>query len=365
MAFVELIAGLVVLVLGAEALVRGASRLALGLGISPVVVGLTVVAFGTSSPELAVSLSAAWGGQGDLVTGNAVGSNIFNMMFILGVSALIVPLVVQQRMIRIDVPLLVGVSLLTWWLLSDGQLGRLDGALLFAGIVVYTATTVRFAKRESAVVLDEYAQAIPPPQQAKPAAWRALLLLVAGLGLCVLGSRWMVSGAVTLAQVIGLSERVVGLTIVAAGTSLPELATSIMAALRGQRDIAVGNVIGSNIFNLLGILGLTGMLSPHVIEVPVSVLQLDIPVMIGVAVLCVPIVITGYRISRLEGAALLLLYLGYVAYLVLTSQGHASAQPLGKVMLWGAIPVMVLGVLVSVWVSLRNRRRLDRALPSA
>lgn len=361
MAFVELVAGLVVLVLGAEVLVRGASRLAIRLGISPVVVGLTVVAFGTSSPELAVSLSAAWGGRGDLVTGNAVGSNIFNVMMILGVSALIVPLAVQQRMIRVDVPLLVGVGLLVWGLLSDGQLGRLDGALLFTGIVIYTVTTVRFAKNEPAAVLDEYAEAVSPPPKSKQVPWRSLVFIVIGLGLCVLGSRWMVSGAVTLAEAIGLSERVVGLTIVAAGTSLPELATSIMAALRGQRDIAVGNVIGSNIFNLLGILGLTGILSPEAIAVPGSVLSLDLPVMIGVAVICVPIVITGYRISRMEGAAFLLLYIGYVAYLILVSQGHAAADPLGKVMLWGAVPLMLLGVLVSVWVSLHDRRRLARS----
>lgn len=353
-AILALLAGLVVLVLGAELLVRGASRLALGLGISPVVIGLTIVAFGTSSPELAVSLSAAWAGQGDLVTGNAVGSNIFNVMFILGVSALIVPLAVQQRMIRVDIPLLVGVSLLTWWFLSDGLLNRLDGSLLFTGIVIYTITTVRFGKNEPATILEEYAQAIPPPQ-AKQVPWRSLLLILIGLGLCVVGSRWMVSGAVTLAEMIGLSERVVGLTIVAAGTSLPELATSIMAAIRGQRDVAVGNVIGSNIFNLLGILGLVGILSPQTIVVPDSVLGLDFAVMVAVAVVCVPIVITGYRISRMEGVALLLMYIGYVAYLVLASQDHAAAKPLGQVMLWGAIPVMVLGVLVSVWGSLRNR----------
>lgn len=353
----QLILGLVILVLGAELLVRGASKLALRLGISPLIVGLTIVAFGTSSPELAVSINAAWSGQGDIAIGNLVGSNIFNVLFILGVSALIVPLAVHQRMVCVEVPLLIAVGLLFWLLARDGTLGRLDAGLLLLGIVIYTLYAVRSARLESKAIKEEYSHHIEPADQTASSPWRAILFIVLGLALCVVGSRGMVAGAVTLAKAIGLSELIIGLTIIAAGTSLPEVATSISAAVRGQRDIAVGNVLGSNLFNLLGILGITGLLSPSTVTIPDSALSFDIPVMMAVALASLPIVFTGHTIVRWEGALLLGFYIAYVAVLILASQGRLSVASWGAPMLWFVIPLSLVGIIASVWASYRDRSK--------
>ncbi len=315
-ALLSFAAGLAALLVGAELLVRGATRLAVRMGISPLVIGLTVVAFGTSSPELAVSLGAAWKGQPDLVVGNAVGSNLFNVLLILGASAAITPLAVQQRLIRFDVPIMIGTCVLLWGLALDGILSRLESGLLVAGIVAYVAFAVWLSRREPQRVEAEYAAALRPRRAQGPNAWLQLALVAGGLGLCVLGARWMVGGAISIARLGGLSERVIGLTIVAGGTSLPELATSLVAAVRGQRDIAVGNVVGSNIFNILGILGLAGLLSPNPVAVPPACLRVDIPAMSLASLACLPILFTGHEIRRWEGALFLLLYAGYLTYLL-------------------------------------------------
>ena len=256
-----LIAGIGVLVGGAELLVRGASGLGRHFGISPLVIGLTVVAFGTSAPEIAVSLRAIFGARPDLAIGNAIGSNIFNVLLILGLSALVRPLVVEQRLVRIDVPIMLVTSAALWPLLVDGRLGRTDGLLLFTGFIAYTALAVRVSRRESRSVRAEYDSAFqnrPPRSLAQP-----VVLVATGLAGAVLGARWLVQSSVVLATAWGVSELIIGLTIVAAGTSLPELATSLVAALRGQRYIAVGNVVGSNIFNALAILGIAGLVAPE------------------------------------------------------------------------------------------------------
>jgi cation:H+ antiporter len=266
------IPGLIALIVGAELLVRGASKLALSFGISPLVVGLTVVAFGTSAPELAVSVQSAWSGQVDIALGNVVGSNIFNVLFILGLSALIAPLLVHRQLIRQEVPMMVALSLLLWLLASDGGISRGDGLLLVSLLLAYTFLVIRQSRRES-LAGAPLASELPPPVDghAWDAHWLAQLLLVAaGMTLLVLGSNWLVEAAVTLARRLGMSEVVVGLTIVAAGTSLPEVATSIMAAVRGQRDIAVGNVVGSNIFNILAVLGISASIAPGDLLVPAS-----------------------------------------------------------------------------------------------
>ena len=265
------ILGLAALVLGAELLVRGASRLALAFGISPLVVGLTVVAFGTSTPELAVSVQSAWAGQVDIALGNVIGSNIFNVLFILGASALIVPLTVHQQVIRQEVPIMIGASLLLWVLATDGGIARWEGLLLTALVVGYTLLLIRQSRRETAAtqaaVDAEYAEAFVPAGTDWRDHWGVqLLLILAGLALLVLGARWLVEAAVNFARVLGVSETVIGLTIVAVGTSLPEVATSIMAAIRGERDIAVGNVVGSNIFNLLGIGGIAALVTPSTLK---------------------------------------------------------------------------------------------------
>jgi len=303
--------GLVLLYGGAESLVRGSSALALRLGLSPLVVGLTVVAFGTSSPELAVSLKAALAGQGDIALGNVVGSNIANLALILGLCALVRPLRVAAQVVRWDAPLMLGSSVLFAALLLDGALSRAEGALLFAGIVGYTAFSVHLARREpSTAVQEEFAEGLPA---APRSLWVEALLVVLGLALLVVGGRFLVSGAVAVARDFGLTEAFIGLTVVAVGTSLPELATSMVAAVRGEADIAVGNVVGSNIFNLLGVAGLASLVHPLRAT---GVSWPDLWVMIGVAAAVLPMIWTGYRVSRGEGLVLCLGYGGYLGWLL-------------------------------------------------
>lgn len=339
-------AGLVLLVLGADLLVRGASRLSLSFGISPLVVGLTVVAFGTSAPELAVSVQGAISGQGDIAVGNVVGSNIFNVLFILGISALITPLVVHRQLVRKEVPIMIGVSVLALLLSLDGALSLFDGLLLTGLLVVYVVVLYVQSRRAPA---DEGSDELPAGGPWLDRTWVQLLLIVAGLALLVLGSRWLVAAAIAFAQKLGISELVVGLTIVAAGTSLPEVATSIMAALKGQRDIAVGNVVGSNIFNILGVLGLASVVAPGDIPVAASALRFDIPIMIAVAVACLPVMFNGYRIERWEGVFFFLFYVAYTAWLVMYAQEHALLNEYRTAMLYGVLPLTALTLFVMAW----------------
>lgn len=345
--------GLLVLVAGAELLVRGASRLALRFGISPLVIGLTVVAYGTSSPELAVSVGAGLAGQSDIAVGNIVGSNIFNVLVVLGLSALIAPLLVQQRMVRFEVLLIIGVSVLFMVMALDGRIGRIDGLLLTAGIISYSVFTIRQSRLENLPVQAEYAQEFG----IAPNDWLARLpiqiaCIIAGLGLLVLGGGWLVDSAVELARALGVSEVVIGLTIVAAGTSLPELATSIVAALRGERDIAVGNVIGSSLYNLLAIGGIAALATPGGLVVAQSILNFDLPVMIAVAFACLPIFAGSYRIERWEGALFLAFYVAYVAYLALAATAHDMLPAFSHVMLAFVMPLTAITLLV-VWTQQR------------
>lgn len=357
---IYLMLGLALLVGGADLLVRGASQLALRFGISPVIVGLTVVAFGTSTPELAVSLGATWNGQPELVIGNAVGSNIFNVLFILGLSGVITPLLVQQKLIQRDVPVMIGTSLLLWLLCRDGHLGRLDAGILLLGMVSYTLFIILEAQRESQAIVAEYTEALSPrPSSAKRRLAVSVAFIAVGLALCILGARWMVASAVAIAQGLGLSELVIGLTVVAAGTSLPEVATSVVAAIKGQRDIAVGNVIGSNIFNILGILGVSGTFSMSPILVPSAALHFDIPVMIGVTLVCLPIMFTGHRIGRVEAVLLLGFYTAYVAYLIVASSKHAIIDRFSFMMLWFVLPLTAIGLAASLWHALQARKTSD------
>lgn len=344
--------GLGLLVLGAELLVRGAARLAAAAGVSSLVIGLTVVAFGTSSPEMAVSVKSAWQGQADMAVGNVVGSNIFNVLFILGASAAITPLLVAQDLVRRDVPLMIGLSVAVLLLALDGGIGRLDGIGLLLGLGVYSVWIVRASRRESRAVQAEYEQEFAPPARR---SWPTdLLLVVVGLGLLVLGARWLVDGAVEFARWLGVSEVVVGLTIVAAGTSLPEVATSILAASRGERDIAVGNVVGSNIFNLMGVLGLAGAVAPDGLPVAPAMAGFDLPVMIAVAVACLPIFAPGRMIPRWEGVLFLLYYGAYAAFLVLDATRHEARAGYAAAMLQFVLPLTGLTLLV---LALRVRRR--------
>jgi len=320
MAYLILLAGLLVLVLGAEALVRGASRLAAGLGITPLVIGLTVVAFGTSAPEMAVSIGAALTGQADIALGNVVGSNTFNILAILGISALVAPLAVAANLVKLDVPLMILAAIILLLMALDGRVSQLDGLILFAGVVVYTAGLIWLSKKETSdVSMTEITggDVVAAGQSANTLA--NLAWIAGGLVLLVLGSRWLVDSAVQIAQTFGVSELVIGLTIVAAGTSMPELATSVVASIRGERDIAVGNVVGSNLFNILAVLGLSSMISPDGVDVAASALRLDIPVMIAASLVCLPIFFFAKRISRGVGALFLLSYVAYTVYLIMNT----------------------------------------------
>jgi len=338
------VAGLVLLVLGGEWLVRGASRLAARLGVPALVIGLTVVAFGTSAPELAVTVGAAMAGgpAADLALGNVVGSNIFNVLFILGVSALVTPLAVNLRLVRLEVPIMIGVSALALVLIGNGTVGRAEGLLLVAGLVIYTLFTV-LQSRQAAGAAGESGTAAAAP------VWRQVAFIVGGLILLVVGSRLLLHGAVGAARLIGVSETVIGLTIVAAGTSLPELTTSVLAGLRGERDIAVGNVVGSNIFNLLGVLGLAAVVAPAGVPAAPAVVAFDGWVMLAVALLCLPAFFTGLSIARWEGAVFLLYYAAYSTWLILDATGHDALPMFSGLMLRVVIPLTVLTLAASLW----------------
>lgn len=349
--------GVVLLIVGAELLVRGASRLAAAIGISPLVIGLTVVAYGTSAPEIAVSVLSAVSGQVDITLGNVVGSNIFNILFILGLSALITPLVVSQQLVRIEVPLMVGISALLFFLALDGRIGCLEGLLLLVGALTYTIFAIRLSRKESGESKSEdTSQGGDRKLGTDGSALAQVIFVLAGLALLVLGSRWLVNGAVAFAQVLGVSELIIGLTIVAAGTSLPEIATSVIASLRGERDIAVGNVVGSNIFNILAVLGLSSLIAPAGIHVTPPALHFDIPVMITVAVACLPIFFTGNVIARWEGALFFGYYVAYTLYVILDAAQHDALPVFSRVMFVFVMPLTLVTLAVVLFRQLRAPR---------
>lgn len=357
--FILFLAGLGLLVGGADLLVHGASRLAAAVGISPLIVGLTVVAVGTSAPEIAVALQSSVSGQADLALGNIVGSNIANVLLILGLAALVAPLTVPQLLIRQDVPIMIGTSVAVLLLSLDGVLSGLDGALLTAGIVAYILYAIFQSRKESARVKAEYEAEFGIAQPQAPGGWlRSIAMVLIGLVLLIVGAGWLVDGAVAFARVLGVSELIIGLTIVAVGTSLPEIATSTLAGIRGERDIAVGNVVGSCIFNLLLVLGLTALVAPGGVPVPAAVLYFDGPVMLATAVACLPIFINGHTIYRWEGGLFLGYYASYTCYLLLASSQHALLEPFSVLMLYFVIPLTVMTLLILLWRSLRSQRQL-------
>jgi cation:H+ antiporter len=360
------IAGIILLISGAELLVRGASRLAVAVGISPLVVGLTVVAFGTGSPELAVGIQASITGQADITIGNVVGSNIFNVLLILGIAALVAPLVVSQQLVRLDVPIMIVVSFAFLFMALDGVIDRGDGVVLLLASVLYTYMLVKISRREKATVHSEYEQAYGAPPAKDRSGWPMhMLLVLVGLGLLGIGVRWLVDGAVAIASALGVSELIIGLTIIAAGTSLPEVATSIVAGLRGERDIAVGNVVGSNLFNILVVVGVTAVVSPRGIDVAPAAVNFDMPVMIAAAVLCLPIFFVDYRIGRWEGALFLSYYIFYTLYLILAASRHDVLPAFSAIMSWGVIPLTLLTVALVFGRDLVRRSRARDATRGA
>ncbi len=355
LAIVFLIIGLVLLVVGADWLVKGASRLAVSFGISSLIIGLTVVAYGTSAPELSVSVMSSLQGKSEIALGNVVGSNIFNVLFILGVSALVTPLIVAKQLIRLDVPVMIGSSILLFALCYDGTLSRVDGILLFAGAIFYTWWLIRMSRRDAATA-NASDEIKPTGTMLSNILWIAL-----GLVFLVTGSKLLVDGAITIAKHFGLSEVIIGLTIIAAGTSLPEVATSVIASYRGERDIAVGNVVGSNIFNILAVMGLSSIVSPAGITTPASVLSFDLPVMVAIALACLPIFFAGFKITRWNGTFFLAYYVAYTAYLIFAAKEHDALPLFSKIMLQFVIPitvVMIVALAIFEIKAIRAKKKL-------
>jgi cation:H+ antiporter len=339
--------GVILLVGGAEALVRGSSRLARSLGVPPLLVGLTIVAYGTSAPELAVSVRSALAGQADITLGNVVGSNIMNLLLILGGSALAAPIAISRTIVRLDAPVMAGLSVLVWAMAGDGRISRVEGVALVALSVAYSLWALRRGGSEAA------ADPAPRGGLTRRALDGGLALL--GFAMLLLGARWVVAAAVGLAQAMGVSELVIGLTVVAIGTSLPEAATSLMAAARGERDIAVGNVVGSNVFNLAAVLGAAAGAAPRGIGVSPDALRVDIPVMVAVSVACLPLFALRHRLTRWEGALFLAYYVVYALYLVLASARDAALGPFTEAVVLFVLPTSAGLLAFATWRAVRPR----------
>lgn len=357
-AVLSLVGGLIVLTLGADFLVKGAARLALSIGVPSLVIGLTVVAYGTSTPELAVSAKAALGGQADISLGNVVGSNICNVWLILGLSAIVAPLSVHLQIIRLELPILLVVSFVSYFLAMDGVLSRFDGILLTAGLIVYTWTTVRRGLKEgnsSQVELNIDGEILS--QKKKTSTYLEVVRVAFGLLLLIVGADYFVSGSVEIARFFGVSELVIGLTIVAVGTSMPELMTSVVASYRGERDIAVGNIIGSNMFNLIGVLGISASIFP--VSVAQQALAFDIPIMILCSLMCMPFFV-GSTLSRWRGFNFLLCYIAYIVYLVMQSKNHPSLTQYQEFLLLFFAPFLTAVIFVIIARS-RAQSRIAKA----
>jgi cation:H+ antiporter len=361
-----LLAGFVTLVAGGELLVRGAGGIAAAVGLSPLVVGLTVVAFATSAPELAVTLQAVRDGSPDLAVGNVVGSNIANVLLVLGIAAVIGPLAVKYQLVRVDVPVMVAMGVLLLAVSLDGLISRTNGAWLFACLLGYAISAVIMGRRETAREKPDpepgaAAGPVPAGQMRHHAV--NVVALVLGVALLVAGAEWLVEGATRIANERGVPEMVIGLTIVAVGTSLPELATTVIAAMRGQRDMAVGNAVGSSIFNIGAVLGVSSLLAPDGIPVAESAIRVDIPIMIAVSAALLPVIFTGFEIRRWEGGLFLGLYAAFIGYLLLNATDHERLPAYSAVMLWFVLPIVA--ITLGALATFEARRRRDRAESTA
>lgn len=356
--------GLVLLIGGADLLVRGSSKVALIAGLSPLVIGLTIVAFGTSAPELAINIQSAFQNQSDIALGNVIGSNIFNILLILGISAMITPLMVQKQLIRLDVPILILVTTISYFICIDRIIERFEGLLMFGGLIFYLGFILRYSKEQPAEIQfisnpelsDENVETIAGQSKIKKIILNFLLIVV-GLTMLIFGADRLVTSAVQLARFFGVSELIIGLTIVAGGTSLPEVATSVVAAIKGEKDIAVGNVIGSNLFNLLAVLGATAIIVPQGITVSKAVLYFDYPFMLAVTIATLPIFFTGLRISRWEGFVFFGYYVAYTLYLILDAIHHDSLQMYSHILFYYVTPIIVLTILITFIHALKSNRQ--------
>lgn len=364
----RIVAGLVLLILGGELLVRGASALARRVGISSLVVGLTVVSAATSAPELAVTIGAVLRDEPGLAVGNVVGSNIVNVLLILGLSALVIPLIVRQRLVRFDLPLMVALSVGLLLVSLDGRISAVEGLILFCAVVAHVVLTVVISRREAKSPVhgagSSSGASVPDAagegEEPSPASTgRSLLLVALGVVLLVGGATLLVEGAVSIATTLGVSSLVVGLTVVAVGTSLPELATSIIAVRRGERDLAVGNVVGSNIFNIGVVLGLPALVASGGIPVSSDAVAFDIPVMLTAALALLPVTFTGFAVARWEGALFVALYLAYTGYVVLAATAHDALEGFTAVMVWFVLPLVAVTLIAftSYELGLRKGRQ--------
>lgn len=349
-----LLGGFVALIVGGDVLVRGGSGLGAALRLSPQAIGLTVVAFATSAPELAVTLNASVSGSPGLAVGNVVGSNIANILLVLGGAAVVLPIVVRSSLVKREIPAVIAASILLLLLALDGRVSQLDGALLLITLTAFVGYSLLAGRRTTS---NETPASVPaPPRQS--ALIRNLVLVAVGVALLVIGARWLVSAATTIAAAAGLSDLIIGLTVVAVGTSLPELATSVLAGIRGERELAVGNVVGSCLFNIGAVMGLAALISGGV-PVQAGALHFDLPVMIVVAVALLPVVFTGLAIARWEGLLFLAYYVAYLAYLLFDASDHDALPIFSTALFSFAAPLtgVTLALLVSYQLGVHRGRR--------
>jgi len=344
-------AGIILLLGGAHLLVSSSSALAVRFGIPAIFIGVTVVAFATSAPEIAVSLDAVLNDRAGLALGNVIGSNIANILLILGVSAVISPIKVTRRVIRLDIPIMIFASVILYLLALDQKLQPVDGIImlvLFTGFIVFQIQQARRGKNRAIYddVSEELAPGVNPYLQA--------FMLILGLALLALGAHWLVESAIVIARIWGMSELIIGLTIVAIGTSLPELATSVLAAGRNESDLSVGNVIGSNIFNILLVLGISAFFSSDGLPISTAALALDLPFMLAVSIACLPIFFTGHIIARWEGAVFLGYYAAYLLYLFLDATQHEYLPLFNEVIIIFIVPITILTLLIFTVRSWKN-----------
>lgn len=365
MLLLQTLLGFILLVAGAEIMVRGAVEIAHRFGIPPIVIGLTVVAFGTSAPEMAVAIQSSLNGQADIAMGNVVGSNILNILLILGLAAMITPLLVGSRIVRTDVPFLLFVSVLLFIFAFNGQISFLEGAILFAGSIVFTVYTI-FSSRRSPTHTDQEAD-----QEAEESAEESaeedapkdrhpglsFLLVIVGLAMLVIGSDMLVKSAVEIARWLGVSELLIGLTVISIGTSLPEIATTVVAAVRGFRGMAVGNVVGSCLFNIMAVTGAAAVFAPSGLAVDPALIRFDLPVMLAATFACLPIFATGHLIARWEGLVFFLFYIAYTSYLIIASHSQESVELMRTAMLSFVIPLTLITLFVIWWREVRTKRK--------
>ncbi len=343
----QLVVGFGLLIGGAEFLIRGAEKISELFGVSPLLVGLTVVAYGTSAPELAINVSAIYEvpPRSGLVLGNVVGSNIANILLVLGLTAIVMPLVVPRRLVRTTLPFMVLTSFSVYAVAFDGLISPLEGAVMFAAALLYSMVLIYRERRESKS--RPRTNAVASESRARSLALN-ILLLVVGLAILIYGADLLVEACIDIAKLLQVSEMIIGLSIVAVGTSLPELATSIVACIKGKCDLAVGNLVGSNIFNILLVLGLCASLSPEGVTVESRALEFDIILMIVVAVACLPIFASDYKINRWEGVLLLTYYVAYIVYLYLSHASEVTSTPIEIPLLYWVVPLLVVAVLSQV-----------------